>query len=100
MALRTQLGTIKILWDEATLDFPSAATLVSADLTVAIVGAALGDPVVVSPLNGAPTAGLAYWGFVSAADVVTVRQNNASAGTLDSASQVIRVAVIKLNSFS
>jgi hypothetical protein len=100
MATKTQAGTIKVLWDDLTLDFPSAATLVSADLTGTITGAALGDPVNVVPLAGTATAGLAYVGYVSAADTVTVRQINASAGTLDTASAVYRVSVLKLNAYS
>src|SRR5262244_618372 len=100
MATKTQAGTVKILWDEASLDFPSQATLTSADLTVTITGATLGDPVVISQTAGNPAANLAYWGFVSAADTVTVRFNNTSAGTVDPAAQTFRVAVIKLVSYS
>lgn len=90
--------TKKILTATATLDFPSAATLVSADLTIAVPGAAVGDAVFVGP-PAAPTAGIGYVAFVSATGVVTVRQLNASTGTIDSASATFRVTVVKALGF-
>lgn len=85
----------KVLSATATLDFASTLTLVdSADLTVAVVGAKVGDAVFIG-LPAAPTAGMSFMGFVSAADVVTVRAHNGTAGTIDPASGTYRVTVVQ-----
>jgi hypothetical protein len=78
----------------ATLDFGSTAAQQSSDLTVAVTGAAVGDTVVVTP-PAAPNVNTSFTGFVSAADVVTVRFNNYSAAAVDPASGAYRVAVLK-----
>lgn len=78
----------------ATLDFPSIAAQSSADLTITVTGAATGDRVALGPpinLN----AGLVPYGFVSAADTVTVRVTNVTAGALDPTSAGWKVAVLK-----
>jgi hypothetical protein len=85
----------KVLSATATLDFASTLTLVdSADLTVTVTGAAVGDAVFIG-LPAAPTAGFTFMGFVSAADTVTVRAHNCTAGTVDPASATYRVTVVK-----
>ena len=79
----------------AVLDFASTLTLAdSADLTVAVVGAQVGDSVFIG-LPAAPTAQFTFMGFVSSADTVTIRAHNCSAGTLDPASATYRVTVIR-----
>lgn len=86
---------IRVLSATAALDFASTLTLAdSTDLTVAVVGAAVGDSVFIG-LPAAPTAGFTFMGFVSAADVVTVRAHNCTAGTVDPASATYRVVVVK-----
>lgn len=95
---KLQTATKKILTATATLDFPSAATLVGADLTITVTGAAVGDAVLVGT-PAAPTASLGYFGYVSATDTVTVRQLNASTGTIDSASGTFRATVIKAQTY-
>lgn len=82
----------KMLSATATLDFGSIATLASEDLTVAVVGAAVGDAVHLG-LPAAPAAGIAFNAFVSAADVVTVRAHNYTAGPVDPTSATYRVVV-------
>ena len=77
------------------LDFASIAAAASADLTIAVAGAAVNDAVSVG-LPAAPTAGLIFQGFVSAAGTVTVRATNITAGAVDAASATYRVTVHKL----
>lgn len=99
MATNTQQGTVKILWTTGTVDFASTATLTSTDSSgITVTGASLGDPVIL----GSDTTYLAnaqYSAFVSAADTVKVRLSNGTAGSLDPASQVFTVGVLKLNAW-
>lgn len=85
----------KTLTATAALDFPNTAAQSSSDLTIALTGAADGDVVSL----GVPVAALnpdsCYTAFVSAANTVTVRFNNYSAGAIDPASGTFRVSIIK-----
>lgn len=83
-----------ILSATATLDFPSVASLGQQDLTVTVTGAATGNAVQVG-LPAAPTSGIAWSAWVSAADTVTVRAHNYTAGAVDPASASYRVTVTK-----
>lgn len=76
----------------ATLDFASIATTASADLTITLPGAAVGDTVALG-LPAAPQAGLVFIAFVSAANTVTVRAMNITAGALDAASASYTVSI-------
>lgn len=76
----------------AALDFASINAAASADLTIAVPGAAVNDAVVLG-LAAAPTAGLVFQAFVSAANTVTVRATNITAGAIDAASATFRVSV-------
>lgn len=78
----------------AALDFAAIAAAASADLTIAVAGAAVGDSVELG-LPAAPAAGLIFQGFVSAADVVTVRASNITAVGVDAASATYRATVHK-----
>lgn len=83
------------LIETATLDFPSVAASVGVqDLTITVTGAAVGDPVALS-LPAAINSGLIFNAFVSAANTVTVRCSNITAGALNPASAAFTVAVIK-----
>jgi hypothetical protein len=82
----------RVLSAAAALDFASIATTASGDLTIAVPGALVGDAVAIG-LPAAPTAGLVFMGFVSAADVVTVRAMNITASPIDAASATYRVTV-------
>ncbi len=77
----------------AALNFGSIATTASADLTITVTGAAVGDFVVMA-LPAAPTAGIVFNAFVSAADTVTVRASNITASSVDPASATYGVVVI------
>lgn len=87
------VGAVAPLTATATLNFASTATgAVATALTVTVTGAAVGDKVVL----GAPStleAGLIAFGFVSAADTVSIRLANLSGGTVDPASASWKVAV-------
>ena len=79
----------------ATLDFPSIASGGTADLTVAVTNAALGDLATAIP-PAALEAGLGVercW--VSSAGVVTIRLRNFSGGAIDPASAGWKVVVTR-----
>lgn len=78
----------------AALDFPSIASGASADLTITVTGAAIGDSVSLG-LPASPMTGITFNGFVSSADTVSVRAHNYTAGALDPASATYRATVIK-----
>lgn len=84
-----------VLIETATLNFPSVAANVGVqNLTITVAGAAAGDPVALA-LPAAINSGLIFNAFVSAADTVTVRCTNITAGAIDPASAAFTVAVIK-----
>lgn len=77
----------------ATLNFASTlSAATSAELTVTVTGAAVGDKVAL----GAPStleAGLIPFGYVSATNTVSIRVFNGSGSTVDPASASWKVAV-------
>jgi hypothetical protein len=83
------------LTGSATLNFPSTLTMLSADLTITVTGAADGDVVSLGVPNAAVNANTSYSAWVSAANTVTVRFNNYSSGTVDPASGLFKVFVTK-----
>lgn len=84
-----------MLTGTATLNFSSIATNVSADLTITVNGAVSGDVVILGIPAASHAAGLSYYGFVSAANTVTVRACNNSAGSIDPASGTFRAVVLQ-----
>jgi len=82
----------KILTASAALDFPSISAASQSDLTIAVPGAAVNDEVSIG-LPAAPTAGLVFNAFVSAADTVTVRATNITASPINPASATFAVIV-------
>jgi len=78
----------------AALDFPAINAAASADLTIAVPGAAVGDSVAIG-LPAAPAAGLVFFGFVSAANTVTVRAMNITVAPVDAVSATFRATVFK-----
>jgi hypothetical protein len=82
----------KLLSVTATLDFGSTAAQTSTDLTVSVTGAAVGDSVSLG-LPAAPPANTCFTGWVSAANTVTVRLDNFSAGAVDPPSGLYRVTI-------
>lgn len=83
----------KILRASATLDFDlSAAT--THDLTVTVTGAAVGDEVFIGVPNGSITANTLFYGWVSAANTVTVRAMQ-TVGNPNPASGTFKVTVLQ-----
>lgn len=85
----------KTLTNTASLNFGNTLAQASADLTIGVTGAALGDPVVLGVPNASVNANSCYTAWVSAADTVTIRFNNYSAAAIDPAVGTFRVSVLK-----
>jgi hypothetical protein len=83
----------KVLSGSASLDFGSISAVSQANLTITVTGAAVGDEVILA-LPAAPTAGIVFNAFVSAANTVTVRASNITAGSIDPAAATYGVIVI------
>lgn len=95
VAIGSGTPILKVLSATAALDFASTSAQNSRDLTITVTGAALADVVSLGVPNAAVNANACYTAFVSAADTVTVRFNNYSAGAVDPASATFRATVIK-----
>ncbi len=83
----------KLLSGSASLNFASIAAAESADLTITVTGAAVGDSVALG-LPAAPAAGLVFNAFVSAANTVTIRASNITALAVDAAAATYGVVVV------
>lgn len=102
IAGRTSTGSLSIsttgtacdgLWSAtATLDFGSIAAASQADLTLTVTGASVGDSVTLG-LPAAPTSGIVFNAWVSAANTVTIRATNITAAAIDPASATYRATV-------
>jgi hypothetical protein len=84
---------LDILTATAALNFDLTA-VATQDLTIAVTGAALGDAVMIGVPHGSITTDTNFWGWVSAADTVTIRATRIS-GTPDPASGTFRATVLK-----
>src|SRR3989304_5065333 len=91
-AVRQQLA--RVITASAVLDFASTPGRTSSDLTIALTGAAVGDPVCLG-LPATPNADSCFTTWVSAANVITVRFNNYSVNAIDPASATYKITVIK-----
>jgi hypothetical protein len=88
-------GAIKgYLYNSATYDAGSLADGAGVTTTITVNGAALGDIARVS--LGVDLAGITLSSYVSAANIVSVRLQNESGGTLDLASTTLRALVTDL----
>jgi predicted RecA/RadA family phage recombinase len=85
----------QVLQATGNLNFPNIGAAASSDLTIAVAGAVVGDPVALA-LPAAPQAGLVFMAFVSAADTVTVRAMNITGAGVDAAAADYTVAVVKV----
>lgn len=83
------------LTNTAALDFPSTAAQSESVLTITVTGAADGDVCGVGIPNAAATVGGTFTCRVSAANTVSVKFLNFSAGALDPTSGTFRVMVTK-----
>ena len=78
----------------ASLNFSTISAASYLDLTITVAGAMPGDAVALGVPTTAVTAGVAYTAWVSAADTVTVRAHNYTAGTPNPDAGTFRVAII------
>ncbi|MCG7598153.1 hypothetical protein, partial [Mycobacterium sp. PSTR-4-N] len=79
----------------ASLNFPSVSAGSYQDLTIAVPGAVVGDCVTPGIPNAAVMAGIIYSMWVSAADTVTVRATNVTAGALDPPTGTFKAAIVR-----
>lgn len=88
---------LKVISATASLDFAAWSGGDCQDLTVTVTGAADGNVVSIGvPLALASTAGLAFSGFVSAADTVTIRGCKITSGaSANPAAATVRATVIQ-----
>jgi hypothetical protein len=84
---------LKVMSATAALDFPLTSAQNSADLTITVNGAATGDTVDLGVPTAAILANSDYTAWVSAANTVTVRFNNYSAGAQNPTSGTFRAQV-------
>jgi len=85
---------VEILRGTGTLNFGSISAAASADLTLTVTGAIVGDTVALG-LPAAPTSGIVFFAFVSAADTVTVRAMNITGSPIVPGSATYQVRVLK-----
>lgn len=83
-------------YGSAALNFPSIAAQAYADLTMTVTGATAGSPVFLGPPSGGGFGGLTFTAFVSAANTVTVRAHNPTAGALDPTNATFTAVVFKM----
>ena len=76
------------------LEFPNVLTQSYSDLTITVPGAATGDSVALGVPTASVAAGIAYTAWVSAADTVTVRAHNYSAGGVNPANGLFKATII------
>jgi hypothetical protein len=91
-------GGLKAYFALAAVDFGSVLTQVSVTASITITGVLPGDYVLVFPTTALTTGMLVEStpARVTTADTVVVRATNASAGTIDQASQVMTFLVLRL----
>lgn len=92
----TRYTLAKTLTATASLNFPNTAASSTSDLTMTVTGAAIGDPVIVTPPNGSVAANSIFTCWVSATNTVTVRFSNLDIlNAADPASGTYRAVVFK-----
>ena len=79
----------------ATLDASSLADGAGETNTIAVAGVRLGD-IVFNVSLGVDVSGISITPYVSAANVVSIRFQNESGGTLDLASTTVRCVVVRM----
>ena len=88
-------GLFSDTWSvSATLDASSLADGVGETNTIAVAGVKLGD-IVLNVSLGVDVSGISITPYVSAANVVSIRFQNESGGTLDLASTTVKCVVVR-----
>lgn len=93
LALSGGSAVVDIRTATAALDFGNILAAASADLTITVTGAAVGDNVLPG-LPADPDASLAFDWIVTAANTVTVRAHNVGSIAVDQASKTFRATII------
>lgn len=89
-------GLFSDTWSvSATLNASSLTDGTGETNTIAVPGVALGD-IVLNISMGVDVSGISITPYVSAANVVSIRFQNESGGTLDLASTTIKCVVVRL----
>ena len=89
-------GLFSDTWSvSATLNASSLSDGVGETNTIAVPGVALGD-IVLNISMGVDVSGISVTPYVSAANVVSIRFQNESGGTLDLASTTVKCVVVRL----
>jgi hypothetical protein len=89
-------GMFQEMWKvSCTLDAGSLTDGTGENDTVTVPGVALGD-IVLGISFGIDMAGVMVHGYVSAADTVILRLQNESGGTVDLASNTVRLVIARL----
>lgn len=89
-------GMFKEMWKvSCTLDAGSLVDGAGENDTVTVPGVALGD-IVLGISFGVDMVGVMVHGYVSAANTVILRLQNESGGTVDLASNTVRLVVVRL----
>jgi len=89
-------GLFSDTWSvSATLDASSLADGAGETNTIAVTGVKLGD-IVLNVSMGVDISGITVTPYVSAANVVSIRFQNESGGTLDLASTTVRCVVVRM----
>lgn len=91
------LGAVlsKILTATASVAFGTLAAGASADVTMTVTGAVVGDVAVVNPQVDLPD-GLCLRPYVSAANTVTINVTNASTGSIAGASYSLKAVLLRV----
>lgn len=89
-----QSGLSEHIYKQQNLDFPSIPANSTAEMTMTVTGAVLGDNVIVTPL-GAPEAGLIWGGYVSTTNTVVVRLANVTTSAIDPANRSFNVNLVR-----
>ena len=89
-------GLFSDTWSvSATLNASSLLDAAGETNTIAVPGVKLGD-IVLNVSMGVDISGISVTPYVSAADVVSIRFQNESGGTLDLASTTVRCVVVRM----
>ena len=89
-------GLFSDTWSvSATLNASSLIDGTGETNTIAVPGVALGD-IVMNVSMGVDVSGISVTPYVSAANVVSIRFQNESGGTLDLASTTVKAVVVRL----
>lgn len=90
----TWVNLAAVIEENFTIDFPSTAANDSSDSVFAMLGAAVGDAVLVSPPSGAMGQGV-YFAYVSGANTITLRFHNDGSGTYNPSSGTFTIKIVK-----